>query len=120
MRSCEVILEGIEYPQPSYSKAVYPKNKGDEEKVAQGLLRLSEEDPTIRFKTNNETHEMILTALGEQHIDVIVSKLKSKFGVEVTLSTPKVAYRETIRKRLRHKASTRNKLAVTDNLEMSG
>lgn len=63
---------------------------------------------------------MILTALGEQHIDVIVSKLKSKFGVEVTLSTPKVAYRETIRKRLRHKASTRNKLAVTDNLVMSG
>lgn len=106
----KVILEGIEYPQPSYSKAVYPKNKGDEEKVAQGLLRLSEEDPTIRFKTNNETHEMILTALGEQHIDVIVSKLKSKFGVEVTLSTPKVAYRETIRKKVKaqgkHKKQT--------------
>ena len=106
----KVILEGIEYPQPSYSKAVYPKNKGDEEKVAQGLLRLSEEDPTIRFITNNETHEMILTALGEQHIDVIVSKLKSKFGVEVTLSTPKVAYRETIRKKVKaqgkHKKQT--------------
>lgn len=106
----KVILEGIEYPQPSYSKAVYPKNKGDEEKVAQGLLRLSEEDPTIRLKTNNETHEMILTALGEQHIDVIVSKLKSKFGVEVTLSTPKVAYRETIRKKVKaqgkHKKQT--------------
>ena len=106
----KVILEGIEYPEPSYSKAVYPKNKGDEEKVAQGLLRLSEEDPTIRFKTNNETHEMILTALGEQHIDVIVSKLKSKFGVEVTLSTPKVAYRETIRKKVKaqgkHKKQT--------------
>ena len=106
----KVILEDIEYPEPSYSKAVYPKNKGDEEKVAQGLLRLSEEDPTIHFKTNNETHEMILTALGEQHIDVIVSKLKSKFGVEVTLSTPKVAYRETIRKKVKaqgkHKKQT--------------
>lgn len=106
----KVILEGIDYPEPAYSKAVYPKNKGDEDKVAQGLTRLSEEDPTIRFKTDNETHEMILTALGEQHLDVIVSKLKSKFGIEVTLQTPKVAYRETIRKSVKaqgkHKKQT--------------
>ncbi len=94
----KVVLDGVDYPSPCLSMAVEPKNKGDEEKVAQGIMRLCEEDPTIHFATNNETHQMILSGLGEQHIDVVVSKLKSKYGVDVILSTPKVAYRETIRK----------------------
>lgn len=94
----KVTLEGIEYPQPCYSMAIYPKTKGDEEKVAQGVARLMEEDPTIKFATNNETHEMIISGMGEQHLDVVVSKLKNKFNVEVTLQKPRVAYRETIRK----------------------
>ena len=87
--------------------AVKVTKKGEEEKVAAGLSRLMEEDPTITFKTNHETHEQILSGLGEQHLDVIVSKLKSKFGVDVTLSVPRVAYRESIKKRVevqgRHK-----------------
>ena len=78
--------------------------------MAQGMMRLSEEDPTLQFSTNNETHEMILSGLGEQHLDVAVSKLKSKFGVDVTLKKPKVPYRETIRKTVqvqgRHKKQT--------------
>ncbi|MEG1427345.1 MAG: hypothetical protein RSC76_06610 [Oscillospiraceae bacterium] len=78
--------------------------------MAQGILRLCEEDPTIRFYTNHETHQMILSGLGEQHLDVIVSKLKAKFGVEITLVQPRVAYRETIRKKVqiqgRHKKQT--------------
>lgn len=91
-------FERMEFPAPSLSMAVKVKNKGDEGKVAQGMVRLMEEDPTIRFEQNNETHQQIISGLGEQHIDVIVSKLKSKFGVDIGLSKPRVAYRETIRK----------------------
>jgi len=94
----KVILERVVYPKPNYSLAIYPKGKGDEEKVSQGVSRLKEEDPTIKFETNIETHEMILSGMGEQHLDVITSKLKSKFNVDVILQKPKVAYRETIRK----------------------
>ena len=70
--------------------AVKVAKKGEEEKVAAGLFRLMEEDPTITFRSNHETHEQILSGLGEQHLDVIVSKLKTKFGVDVSLSVPKV------------------------------
>ncbi|OJU15908.1 MAG: elongation factor G [Clostridiales bacterium 43-6] len=91
-------LEGISFPDPSLSMAMYPKAKGDEEKIASGLARLMEEDPSISYVQNVETHELVVSGLGEQHLDVVVSKLKSKFGVEVILSIPKVAYRETIRK----------------------
>lgn len=86
------------FPLPQLTMAVYPKQKGEEEKIAQGLIRLMEEDPTISFGVDNETKEQLLSGLGEQHIDVIVSKLASKFGVSLELRTPRVAYRETIRK----------------------
>ncbi len=106
----KVTLEGVTYPAPSLSMAILPKNKGDEDKVAQGLGRLVEEDPTIRFENNAETHQMVVSGLGEQHLDVVVSKLKSKFGVDVTLEKPRVPYRETIRKKVqvqgRHKKQT--------------
>ena len=94
----KVVLDGIEYPAPSRTMAIAPKTKGDEEKVALGVGKLCEEDPTIKFETNNETHQMLLSGMGEQHLDVVVSKLKSKYGVDVVLSKPKVAYRETIKK----------------------
>ncbi|MBQ2779930.1 MAG: elongation factor G [Clostridia bacterium] len=96
-----VMLPGVAFDRPCLSMAVYAKNKGEEEKVAQGLARLSEEDPTISMDQNTETREMILSGLGEQHLDVVVSKLKSKFGVDVNLEIPKVAYRETIRKKVK-------------------
>jgi len=96
-----VMLPGVAFDRPCLSMAVYAKNKGEEEKVAQGLARLSEEDPTISMDQNTETREMILSGLGEQHLDVVVSKLKSKFGVDVILEVPKVAYRETIRKKVK-------------------
>lgn len=106
----KVTLEGVEFPAPSLSMAIAPKTKGDEEKIASGLARLIEEDPSISYYTNSETHQMILSGQGDQHLDVIVSKLKSKFGVDVVLSIPKVAYRETIRKTVsvqgRHKKQT--------------
>ncbi|MCD7828462.1 MAG: elongation factor G [Clostridiales bacterium] len=102
-----VELSGVDFPKPCLSMAVKVRKKGEEEKVAQGLRRLMTEDPTIDFYTNEETKEMILAGIGEQHLDIIVNKLKTKFGVEVDLTTPKVAYRETIKKKVevqgRHK-----------------
>jgi elongation factor G len=102
-----ISLEGIKFPAPCLSMAVKVRKKGEEEKVATGVSKLLEEDLTIKFETNAETHEQVLSGLGEQHLDVIVSKLKTKFGVEVDLKIPKVAYRETIRKKVevqgRHK-----------------
>ena len=96
--SGKIVAADIDFPAPTLSTAVYPKAKGDEEKISSGLARLMEEDPTIKCATNNETHEQILSALGEQHIDVVISKLKTKFGADVELRAPKIAYRETIRK----------------------
>ena len=91
-------LAGVDFPKPCLSMAVFATKKGEEEKVAQGLQRLMEEDPTITYALNKETRQQVLSGLGEQHLDVIVSKLKNKFGVEVVLEVPRVAYRETIRK----------------------
>lgn len=93
----KVALEGIEYPVANYSMAVYADSKDDEEKITQGILKLMEEDPTIRYIHNHETHERVVTGLGEQQLDVVVSKLKSKYNIDVKLRKPKVAYRETIR-----------------------
>ena len=93
----KVVLDGIKYPVANYKMAILPKTKGEEDKVAQAVMKLAEEDPTIVFETNKDTKEMVLSGLGEQHLDVIVSKLKNKFNVDVILDAPKVAYRETIR-----------------------
>ena len=94
----DVENQPMDFPAPTLSVAVYQKSKGDEEKIATSLNRLTEEDPTILVYNDKSTKELILSALGEQHIDVIVSRLKSKFGAEVELKQPKIAYRETIRK----------------------
>ena len=96
-----VVLAGIDFPEPAISLAVQPKDKGDEEKISSGLQRLVEEDPTIKLEMNTETHQMLISGVGEQHLDIVVSKLKSKFGVGVELKDPKVPYRETIRKKVK-------------------
>ncbi len=93
-----ITLEGVDFPAASLSMAVVVKKKGEEEKVASGLRKIMDEDPTVKFATNEETKEMVLSGLGEQHLDIVVSKLKTKYGVEIDLRIPKVAYRETIRK----------------------
>ncbi len=94
-----LMVEPIEYPKPVLSLAVLPVAKGDEEKIHAGLSKLREEDPTFRVFNNHETHQMIIEGQGEQQIDVIVSKLKTKYGVDVKLETPIVAYREAIKGR---------------------
>jgi len=91
-------LAPVDFPAPSLSMAAIVKKKGEEDKVASGLRKISSEDPTVVFATNNETGEMVISGLGEQHLEVVVSKLKTKYGVEIDLKVPKVAYRETIRK----------------------
>jgi len=105
-----VSFEQTEFPKATLSMAIKVKNKGDEGKVAQGMQRLIEEDPTISFGQNNETKQQVVAGLGEQHLDVVVSKLKSKFGVEIGMIQPRVPYRETIRKKVKvqgkHKKQT--------------
>lgn len=102
-----VKLDGVNVPLPTYKVAVNAVKKGEEEKIASGILRLCEEDPSLTFTNNTETHQQILAGLGEQQIDVAVSRLKEKFGVNCTLVAPKVAYRETITRKVsaqgRHK-----------------
>ena len=93
-------LAKIEFPTPCYFKAVKAKDKGDEGKISAAIRRLLEEDRTLCYIHNHETHQRIIGGLGEQHIDVAVNKLKNKFGVDVILEDPIIAYRETIRKKV--------------------
>ena len=96
-----VVLDAIIFPEPAISMAVEPKAKGDEEKISSGLHKLQDEDPTFKVSTNTETHQTLISGVGEQHLDVIVSKLKAKFGVAVSLVDPKVPYRETVKKKVK-------------------
>ena len=96
-----VSFDPINFLRPCLSMAIKPQAKGDEAKVASSLQRLIEEDPTIAYENNAETHQQVITGLGEQHLDVLVSKLKNKFGVSVSLEVPRVPYRETIRKKVK-------------------
>lgn len=91
-----IILSGIDFPAPVLSMAVYPVAKGDEEKIVSGLTKLTDEDPTFTVTNNSETKQTLINGQGEQHIDVLINKLKSKFGVNVELKEPIVPYRETI------------------------
>ncbi len=93
-----VVLPGIEFPEPLTSVAIIPKSREDEEKVSEGLTRLHDEDPTFEFKYDTELHQTLIYGLGEQHLDVIISKLRDKFNVSVDTAKPKIPYRETIRK----------------------
>lgn len=95
----EFKLNPVDFPKPCYNMAIYPLKKGDESKISQSMARLLEEDPTLGYQYNHETHQAILSGLGEQHLDVVLSKLKNKFGIETRLEQPLVAYRETIRKK---------------------
>lgn len=105
-----VTLEQPSFPVPTLSMAIKVKNKGDESKVSGALQRLMEEDPTIGYRVDTETVQQILSGMGEQHLDVVCSKLKNKFGVEIALAKPRIAYRESIRKKFkaqgRHKKQT--------------
>ena len=105
-----VSLKALPYPAACYSQAIAPKTKGQEDKVAAGLARLNEEDPSFSLVNNAETHQLVLSGTGDQQLDVLLNKLKSRFGVDAVLSPAKVAYREKIKKTVqahgRHKKQT--------------
>jgi elongation factor G len=91
------VLPPLTLPEPALSYAIKPKSKGDEEKVSQSLARLLEEDPSLKVRRDEATRENILSGMGQQHIEVTVERLKTKFGVEVEMAIPKVPYKETIK-----------------------
>ena len=105
-----VALKQIPFAEACYSVAIAPKTRGQEDKVAQGLNRLNEEDPSFYVVNNAETHQMVIYAAGDIQVDVLVSKLKSRFNVDAELKAPRVPYREKIRKTVqkqgRHKKQT--------------
>ncbi|MCI2056305.1 MAG: elongation factor G [Oscillibacter sp.] len=95
-----VSLKGIPFAEPCYSMAICPKTRGQEDKIAQGLTRLNEEDPTFTVTNNAETHQMVVSGAGDMQLDVLVAKLKTRFNVEAELVPTRVAYREKIRKKI--------------------
>ena len=92
-----VQVPAIPLPEPLLAYAIAPKTKGDEDKLATGLARLREEDPTLRVSRNEETHETVMHGMGEAHLEVMIERLKRKYGVDVTTAPAKIAYRETVR-----------------------
>ena len=91
-----VTLLGIDAPEPVISLRIEPKTKADQEKMGMALRKLSDEDPTFRIRTDQETGEMIIAGMGELHLDVLVDRMKREFGVEANVGRPQVAYKETI------------------------
>ncbi len=96
-----VLVEPIQFPEPMLAMAIMPKAKGDEDKIGTGLHRLLEEDPTFKMYLHPETKQTLIYGTGDQHLDIIVSKLRNKFKVEVELVNPIVPYRETIKKKVK-------------------
>ena len=95
-REHAITIKHIDYPEPAISFAIEPKSKGDEDKISNGFHRLMEEDPTVMFGRDPQTKEMLISGQGQLHVEVIIAKLKKKYGVDVILHPPKVPYRETI------------------------
>tara|TARA_B100000508_G_scaffold101057_1_gene79529 strand:- start:723 stop:2879 length:2157 start_codon:yes stop_codon:yes gene_type:complete len=93
-----VVLEQITFPEPVVAVRVEPKTKNDQEKMSTALKRLSDEDPTFKVSTDEETLETIIAGMGELHLDIIVDRMKREFGVEADIGAPQVAYRETIQR----------------------
>ncbi|MCX5701318.1 MAG: elongation factor G [Candidatus Omnitrophica bacterium] len=91
-----ILLEAIQFPTPVVSLSIAPKSRSDQDKLGKGLAKLTEEDPTFLVHTDDETKEVVLTGMGELHLEIIVDRLKEEFGVEAIVGQPKVAYRETI------------------------
>ena len=97
----EILLETIEFPEPVIRIAVEPKSKADQDKMADGLLRLAEEDPTFQVRYDDQTRQTVISGMGELHLQIIVDRLKREFRVQCNEGRPQVAYRETITKAVR-------------------
>jgi len=95
-----IVLEGIDFPRPAASIAIVPRTKADEDKVSSGLARIAEEDPTFSVKYDAELKQTLIYGLGELHLEVVVSRLRRKFGVDMELVKPRIPYRETVRRKV--------------------
>ncbi len=91
-----VVLEAMDFPEPVISLAIEPRTKADQEKLSQGLAKLMAEDPTFRVRTDTETGQVVISGMGELHLEIIVDRLKREFGVEASVGKPQVAYKETL------------------------
>ncbi len=98
--SADVKYAPVEYPRPYYTMAIAPKAKGDEDRISSGMARILEEDLTVKYENNSETKQLTVSGLGDIHLDIVVAKLKNRFGANVELAKPKLAYRETIKKKV--------------------
>lgn len=96
----DVKYRAVTFPTPYYCMALVPAAKGDEDKISGGITKLLEEDRTLRYENNPETKQMLVYGLGEQHLDIVIAKLKARFGVSVKTELPRIAYRETIKKKI--------------------
>ena len=109
-RAAPIFYPPVKLPEPLITFAVEPKTRADEEKMSAAMHKILEEDPSLRFQREQQTRELLLAGSGQQHIEVVVSKLKKRYGVDVTMKAPKVPYRETIRKKAeaegKHKKQT--------------
>jgi len=109
-KAAGLTFQPIVFPEPVLSYAIEPKSRGDEDKISTAMHRLEEEDTTIKYQRDPQTHELLLAGQGQMHIEVTVAKLKRRFGVEVNLKPPRIPYRETIKERVeahgRHKKQT--------------
>ena len=94
-----IILEAMNFPEPVIAVAIEPKTKVDQDKLTNGLIKLADEDPTFRVQTDPETNQVIISGMGELHLEIIVDRLKREFSVEANIGRPQVAYRETIKNR---------------------
>lgn len=100
-KSTLVEYSPIKFPKPMYTMAIEAKNKGDEDKIGMAINRMMDEDPTFRLEKNTASKEKLISGVGDQHIEIILEKMKRKFGVDAILKTPKITYRETIRGKAR-------------------
>jgi elongation factor G len=91
-----VVLESMDFPEPVISLAIEPRTKADQEKLGQGLAKLMAEDPTFRVRTDNETGQVVISGMGELHLEIIVDRLQREFGVAASVGRPQVAYKETL------------------------
>lgn len=96
-----ISVDKMEFPKPCYRMAVKAKSNGDESKISQGIQKILDEDKTLTYEQDDSTHEQILSGLGELHLSAVLAKLKSDFGVDIQLEVPRVAYKETIRKKVK-------------------
>jgi len=101
VKGSTIVAKGIDFPKPVMTMAAQPLAKGDEDKISNGLARLAEEDPTFTVEKSVETSEILISGLGDLHLEVMCSRLHRKFGAEVKLSTPSVPYRETIKGKMK-------------------